>query len=136
MRTRIFPTVLILIIWCACADPEKPTNDSLVGKWKLIETYDGYFHGGSFTWNKVPANYSEIIEFTVDNQYFENVDSPDVQRHCTGNYRILSDTLVELESSCQTVLVRLKISERTPTSLIIDQQVIEGVIRNKYSATK
>ena len=136
MRTKIYPVVLALMLWCACADPEKPTNDSLVGRWKLAEIYDGYFHGGSFSWNKVPANYSEIIEFGIDNQYFENVDSPDVQRRCMGSYRILSDTLVELESSCQTVLVKLKISELTPTTLIIDHQVIEGVIRNKYSAIK
>lgn len=99
---------------------------------EIKEIYNGYLHGGNFMWISVPNTYSEVIQFTSKGQYFENIDSKEVQRQCAGTYKLLPDSILQIESSCQTVLIHDKI-ELNQETLIINTQVIEGVIRKKYT---
>lgn len=120
------------MIFSCSDDVDDNREPDIVGEWKLVEIYDGYVHGGNFTWTAVPNTYSKIIRFTSDGQYFEDINSEGTQRECTGTYRLLPDNRLEIESSCQTVLVHREM-ELTHRTLIFNIQVIEGVIKEKYS---
>lgn len=129
---RLFYSIIICFIISGCSDDNN--KPGIVGEWKLTEIYDGYANGGNFTWTSVPDTYYEFINFTSNGQYFKSGDLDGTQTQCNGTYQLLPDNILQIESSCQTVLVNHKI-ELTEKTLIIDIQVIEGVIRRKYTLT-
>ena len=133
MKVWINSLFAVLIVFGACSDESRTIENFPVGKWKLKEIFDGYANGGTFTWNDVPNGYSEIIEFTYDLKYSESFYSFQHQKQCTGSYRILSDDLIEIESSCQTVVYQIRIDKVNQTTLVINRQGREGVIRFKYA---
>jgi len=102
----------------------------------LTETYDGYVMGGSFTWRKRPAGYEKNLTFYANGQFEEIEDSNGFIRKCTGTYTSQADSTLLRNSTCNTVTDRFKITEQTNTTLILDVQVIEGVIRFKYIAVQ
>ncbi|MFY0599937.1 MAG: hypothetical protein JXR03_09725 [Cyclobacteriaceae bacterium] len=132
MKRLLFLTAIGLLVFRCSSN--KDINPKIVGEWKLIETFNGYANGGDFKWTTVPNTYSEIIQLTSNGRYFENIDSKEVQRQCTGTYRLLPDSVLEITSSCQTYPIQNEI-ELMQATLIINIQVREGIIRRKYTST-
>jgi hypothetical protein len=126
-------SLIVSILLCACSDEAEVIDDLLIGKWKLTEIFDGYANGGTFRWNEVPGIYTEIIEFGSNREYLESIDDNQQQQQCTGEYRILSETLLELSSSCQTEAIQIQINKINRTTLLLYSQGREGVLRYKYT---
>jgi hypothetical protein len=113
-----------LIIIFGCSD-ENELNKLVIGKWQLIETYDGFI-GGNYQWTEVFfTGFSRgIIEFKSNGQYCQ-VD----QASPCGTYKVLSKNLIELNSGNGTIQREMELNQKI---LIIDYQVREGIVRNKY----
>ena len=126
----IFIVFIAIIIQSCHKDNEVFKNNGIIGKWKLLETYDGY-QGGNYKWNKTPEN--RVIEFTIENKYFEYSDN---QISCQGSYTSLSDKQINMNNSCSTDIYTINLSELTETYLIIDHIGREGITRDKYIAIK
>ena len=124
----LFAIACLLMVVCSC---RKDRDADLYGKWRLVATCGAYANGGSFTWMDVPAGQSHTLELTEDGYYSEQVPGGNT---CTGTYRQLPGNELEILSTCQTVPVKVKISQLTRNTLIIDHPVIEGVIREKYTS--
>lgn len=133
MKKVLFYLLLSTLTFSSC---KKDTNNGLLGKWKLIEVYDGYGNGGNFKWNTVSTDNSHTLDFTNNGQYFRKENKNGNNQDCSGTYLLQSDNTLEINSNCNTVTEKMKISELSSVLLIIDRQVIEGKIRYKYSATK
>ena len=134
LRLLLYVTFLLVLSSCTKEKEEENTgNNGLIGKWKLIEKFDGYVGGGGFTWQPVAAANSHTLEFTATGQYIKK-DAGGSNPPCSGTYQRISPDVVEINSNCQTVVERTKISELTNRNLILDYQGREGVIRYKYAA--
>ncbi len=123
------------ILFSGLASCKKETvlkNETIVGKWKLVQTYDGYGNGGSFTWTNTPENYSKQIEFTATGQFYESYNLGGSLQTCTGTYQILADSTLEKKSSCSTMTESNKISKKSNTILILNYQGREGLMKEKY----
>ena len=101
-----------------------------------LEVVDGYANGGSFKWNNISNENSHTLEFSDNGQYLRQENLNGNNQQCIGTYILQSDNNLEINSNCNTVTEKMKISEISSTVLIIDRQVIEGKIRYKYSAAK
>lgn len=125
-RVKIFTYSFFvsLIILFSCSD-ENELNKLIVGKWQLTETYDGFI-GENYQWDEVlfTGPFSGIIEFKSNGQYCQEDQAPPC-----GTYKILSKNLIELNSGNGTIQREMELNQKT---LIIDYQVREGIIRNKY----
>ena len=114
---------------------DKANDDSLIGKWKLTEIYNGYVMGGCFCWTQVPSVNADMLEFFVTGRYKLTRSQLSSISGCSGTYRVLNDTTIAMTYDCQMDPTREfnhKIS-RQPGKFIIDYQGIEGVIRYKYN---
>ncbi|MCC5928066.1 MAG: hypothetical protein JJU28_02370 [Cyclobacteriaceae bacterium] len=127
---RLFLFISIGFLFVNCSDDEF-INHEIVGEWALAEVFNGYVHGGNFKWTPVAESHIHIIRFTADGKFFENIDSPYTQGDCYGTFRLLPENILEIDSSCQTVLLRNEI-EVSRDILIINIQVRGGLIREKY----
>ena len=107
----------------------------LVGKWKLVEVFDGYANGGSFTWNKISDQDSHILTFAENGKYNRKDIGSSSPQECIGTYQLL-DRSIEINSNCNTVIEKLSITQLTATTLYVEHSVREGKIKYKYSATK
>ncbi len=132
MRLYKFLFIAILSIVVSSCKKQDFTNSTLIGKWKLSDVFSGYTNGGDFAWHSYP-NYRDIV-FKQDSTFEENTIYNNTSNKCVGTYSIQTQTLLRLYSSCQTGTTDFRITEQTPTTLIRDIQVIEGVIREKYIA--
>ena len=112
------------------------TESSLNGKWKLVQMYNGYFNGGSFIWMNVSDNDSHTLEFINDSLYIKQENMTNSFQKCTGTYHMTSDSSLEIMTDCSTTTQGTKMSELNSNELIINQAVIEGIIRYKYKAVK
>lgn len=120
--------VLMALAVAACTDEKPVIKPGLVGKWIEVEVFQGYVNGGSFNWHLVAGENATVIEFAANGGYRES----DANKNCTGTYMMLAGDSLEITSSCQTATRRYYISELTTNTLIIDVQVREGVVREKY----
>jgi hypothetical protein len=138
MKTFTIFSFIILSTLISCRKQKESiaSNDSIIGKWQLVQTYAGYANGGDFTWRDIPSNYSKQIEFTVNGEFSENNNLGGSPQTCTGTYTTLPDSTIEKISSCYTGIERKKISEQSSTALILSYGVIEGLIKEKYIAAK
>ena len=136
MRDRIIVilTISLLTFITACKKDSADNAKMIIGKWKLIEVYDGYANGGNFMWNTVENSNSHVLTFSQNGQYNkkENFNS----QECIGTYVLLNSTNLEINTNCNTSTEKIAISELTNTTLIVDRQVIEGKIKYKYSSIK
>lgn len=126
-------TIMILVATVSCKKTVE--NSGLIGKWKLIERYNGYFNGGNFQWNRVPPQNSHTLTFTSDGKYTKKEGTSSTQNNCIGTYILHSDNKLEINSNCNTGTERAVVSDLTSKKLILDRSGIEGVIRYKYSST-
>ena len=127
----ILLTFVVLLISC-----KKDSDNNILGKWKLVEVYDGYVNGGNFRWNNVANENSHTLEFSANGQYLRKENQNGNVQQCVGTYTVDTENLLEINSSCNTVTEKIQITELTSASLIIDRQVREGKIRYKYSLIK
>ena len=136
MKIKLTSFIVVSSLLTSC-DKEKEIveNQGPNGKWRLTEYYDGYANGGSFSWHAISLNNSHSLEFTTNGQYIKHPNSNSTQV-CSGTFRLLSDSTLEINSNCQTITERAKITQLTNSILIIDYSVIEGTIRYKYTAEK
>ena len=136
MKNRIIfiLTISLLTFITACKKDSSDNAKVLIGKWKLVEVYDGYANGGNFMWNTVSDNNSHVLTFSQNGQYNkkENFNN----QECIGTYVLLTSTNLEVNTNCNTSVEKMAISELTNTTLIIDRQVIEGKIKYKYSSIR
>lgn len=133
MSLRIsLAVVMMLILGISCKKSQDFMNATLVGKWKLSEKYYGYYNGGDFKWHSYP--YYQDVVFKQNGDYEENKNDGVFSRKCVGSYYVQTPTFISINSSCNTSLIDYNITEQTSTTLIIDFQVHEGIIRYKYIA--
>ena len=129
-RITLMLTIFIMTILSSCKK-DKTQNDRILGNWKLVENYDGYANGGTFTWHAVANDDSHILTFSPNGQY-KKIQNFNGSQECMGTYTLLNSVNLEINSNCNTVTQKVTISELTQTTLIIDEQVREGKIRDKY----
>lgn len=132
MKTILSLTLLSLLIFSSCSKDSVLSNQSIIGKWKLTETYSGYANGGNFSWTPVPAEYSKQVEFFGNGQFTEITNYNGNTDTCSGNFVLSTDSLLQRNTDCSPYPVNRKISEHTSLQLVLDHNVIEGVIKEKY----
>ncbi len=120
---------LFSILFFSC---EKETNNTIYGKWILTETFNGYFNGGDFKWVGVSKQNSHIIELASNGGFIRIENASGNYLQCKGTYLLSSDSTLEINTNCNTVLERFKLTERSTDVIILDMRVREGVIRYKY----
>jgi len=125
-----------MTIFASCKKDMRIQNDGIVGNWKVVEYYDGYVNGGTFTWHTITNDNSHTLTFSSNGQYNRKENINGSFQECVGAYALLNSNNLEINSNCNTVSEKLTISELTTTTLIIDRSVIEGKIRYKYLAIK
>ncbi|HUC82198.1 MAG TPA: hypothetical protein VMR70_14940 [Flavisolibacter sp.] len=133
MRFRIFLAFSVLLLFSCKKEGQAFENEGLHGKWRLTERFDGYGNGGGFKWHKVAFDNSHSLEFTASKSYTKRENISGSFQECTGTYQHLPDNTLEINSNCQTITERAKISELTSKKLIIDRQGREGIIRYQYT---
>ena len=129
MRFRLIPLLLFTFILFSCRKNEG-FKTPLVGNWELSETFDGYANGGKFIWQPVPASAITKLSFSATNGYTS--DCPANNKTCIGTYLLKGSNAIEISSNCNYEALTYTITELTSKSLILDYQVREGVIREKY----
>ena len=136
MKNTLFLISLLLVTISSCKKATNIENSGLIGKWQLVEVFDGYANGGTFSWKNVSNDNSHMLTFTTNGQYIRKESLNGNFKECLGTFQVQPNSNIEVSSNCNTVVEKLIISELTSTTLIIDRQGIEGKIRYKYSATK
>jgi hypothetical protein len=135
-KLSLIIVVCFLTTFYSCSKDQTIENNGLLGKWLLEEIYSGYPNGGDFSWHSLPYDYSLTLEFTTTGQYFSQESHSGDLQQCSGTYQLLPANNLEVNSNCDTAVERMKISELTNRSLIIDRSGFEGVTRYKYSPAK
>lgn len=133
MKISIFLIIAFTFAQWGC---KKETNNGILGKWKLVAVFDGYANGGNFKWTNVALENSHILDFRDNGQYLRQENINGNNQPCTGTFILQTDNNLEINSTCNTVTERMKISELSSTILIIDRQGFEGIVRYKYAPTK
>ncbi len=133
-------TALIMILFAtlqiACKKQNATVVEALYGKWKLTEMYDEYGSGAPYVWNAVSDANSHYLEFIANSHYKKTESSGGPYRECSGTYKFLTHTKIEVNSTCEPKIERITISELTNEILIIDHLGTEGVIRYKYKVDR
>jgi hypothetical protein len=107
-----------------------------MGNWQLKEEFDGYVMGGNFKWNSISVDNSHTVTFSQDGQYQMRSGKNEGYQQLYGNLFTTDAGKLKVNTDCNTTTQTFTVSELTPVSLIIDQPVIEGLIRYKYTAVK
>jgi hypothetical protein len=131
MKNKIVGLFMLMLAMQSCTKTHEPC-ESLVGKWTLLETFDGYVNGGNFRWNRVVPWYSTTLQINADSTFVETTPhTGQAPTTCTGTVR-LQDSTLTMFTNCNTSPLPYKISSRQCSEIILDYQVREGVIRYKY----
>ena len=133
-KAAFFIAITILMILFSCK--KETGNGNLIGKWNLIEVYDGYANGGQFKWNKISEESAHYLDFKNDGGYYKKENANGNFNECTGTFKIQNFNQLEINSNCNIGIERGTISELSISQLIIDRQGIEGIIRYKYHFAK
>ncbi len=128
LKTYIY-IFLFSILLFSC---EKETSNTIYGKWILTETFNGYFNGGDFKWIGVSKENSHTIELAANADFIRTENANGNYLQCKGTYLLSSDSTLEINTNCNTVPERFKLTERSTNVIILDMRVREGVIRYKY----
>jgi len=63
---RLLPFLLPLLLFSCKKDK---TPDTLIGKWQLIEVYQGSASTGCLCWSSIPAANADELEFFISGKY-------------------------------------------------------------------
>ena len=125
---------LLLLVLLSCKK-DKNTN-SLIGKWQLIEVYQGYSSstGGCLCWVAVPSSNADELEFFITGKYKLTKSLLSSATGCSGSYRVMTDSTINLTFDCHTdpSIVETHKYSKTLTELIIDNPFPGGYFRHKY----
>src|SRR5688572_3085687 len=121
---------LLTLLFAASCNKEK-TSNSIVGKWKLVEIYNGYTMGGCFCWKDVASQDGHVVKFDLLGNYELKQPLHFSVSGCIGTYRVKNDSTLVFTEDCQPDPNREfeRRYEKTVNTLIIDRKSIEGVIR-------
>ena len=111
---------------------KKETTNTIYGKWMLNETFNGYVNGGDFKWVGVSKENSHTIELAANGGFIRIENANGNYLQCKGTYLLKSDSTLEINTNCNTVPERFKLTESSADVIILDMRVREGVIRYKY----
>jgi hypothetical protein len=126
---KLFSAIIgCLLLVSACKKQISIKNDSIHGNWRFVETYDGYI-GGSNTWQDVDQTNSHTLVFMNNGSYAKQSTSG--LNDCKGTFILEAGTL-KINSNCNQGVETVKVSELNSTSLILDYQGREGIIRHRY----
>lgn len=98
----------------------------------MTETFNGYFNGGDFKWIGVAKENSHTIELSANGHFIRNENANGNNLQCKGTYLLSSDSTLEINTNCNTVPERFKLTESSTDVIILDMHVREGVIRYRY----
>jgi hypothetical protein len=125
--------VLISFVVASCTKDNVTDEEQLSGKWRLVETFNGYANGGDFTWNPVSIDYLELVEFKENGQYAKFVSFSGSVQNCIGSYNYSPGQSLQINSSCNQSAQILQVTELANATLILNSQVREGYIGYKYA---
>ena len=111
---------------------EKEANNTIYGKWVMSEIFNGYANGGDFKWIGVSKENSHVIELAANGGFIRTENTNGNNLQCKGTYLLGSDSTLEINTNCNTVPERFKLTESSKNVIILDMRVREGVIRYKY----
>jgi len=128
---RLLPFLLPLLLFSCKKDK---TPDTLIGKWQLIEVYQGNASTGCLCWSSIPAANADELEFFVSGKYKLTKSLLSSSTGCSGNYRVLSDSAIALTFDCHMdpSLEETHKYSKTLNELIIDYPFTIGLFRYKY----
>ena len=129
-----FIAITISMILFSCK--KETGNDNIIGKWNLIEVYDGYANGGQFKWNKISPESAHNLDFKNNGGYYKKENANGNFKECTGTFKIQNSNRLEINSNCNIGIEEGTISELSTRQLIIDRQGREGIIRYKYNVVR
>jgi len=129
MHKKYINIFLFSILFFSC---EKETNNTIYGKWELIEIFNGYVNGGDFKWIGVSKENSHIIELAANGGFIRTQNTNGNNLQCKGTYLLNSDSTLEINTNCNIVPERFKLTESSKNVIMLDMRVREGVIRFKY----
>jgi hypothetical protein len=129
MKTILYCFVIMASLLCLTSCKKENLSQSLVGKWKAVERFNGYADGGDFTWKEVPNTYQFIIEFFNNGQYIETDPSGATY---SGSYQLINNNQIRFIATGSTGYSDLYFALLPNANLIINYQVREGVIKEKY----
>jgi hypothetical protein len=79
---------------------------------------------------------SHTMDFTGDQHFFRKENQGGNFQECTGSYQLLANNKLEINSSCHVTPYQVTLSELNGSTMIIDLQGYEGIIRHKYRLLK
>ena len=88
-------SLILLLISCKKDTVKMP----ILGKWKMVEAYEGGT-SGCFCWHQVSPTNADQIEFKANGEY--RIEMPPVSSllPCPGRYRLINDTTIGLRAEC------------------------------------
>ncbi len=108
-HTLLFLILSIAVIFNACdkTQMESDGNNSLIGKWKLIETLADP-GDGSGKWTPVAANYNSTIKINADN----TIETTGQEFSSVKSYRVVDSEKVEITftNNTSTINYRYKVA--------------------------
>jgi hypothetical protein len=124
MLKTILLAMICLVVGCKkSADTGSLTNSSIIGKWKLTESYTD-IGGGGATWQPADPNNPSIIEFRQDGTL--NITSGSM--HSSEQYKVLTDSTMIISHGSDSLPYRYQFSK---TLLSLYPPCIEGC-GNRY----
>lgn len=126
---RIFTVILVAVVFMSCNKNIDLENETLIGKWKLVKVFKEYENSGTFSWNY--STSPKEIQFLSNGEFTETFNDGKVNE-CMGTYEVFSGNKMKINSSCGKTTETLVISEQYRSNLVIDRQLTDGVIRERY----
>ena len=97
-----------------------------------MSVQNAYLDGGDFTWHNLDADQSVIFQFGSNGTYQE-LQAQNGQMLDKGNFLFLNDSTLSFQSALpHPPANNIRAFQQTAGSLILDQQVTEGVIRSRF----
>jgi len=131
MKWTYFLVVTLVVLSCK---KEKESVNSLIGKWKNIEIYQGYAMGGCMCWQPVEPRDAQTLNFFPTGKYTLTQPEHFSVPACSGNYRVVDDSTLAMTYECQSD-PSLEVNHsftRNGNILTITYQGFEGAIIYKY----
>jgi hypothetical protein len=74
-------------------------SNGIVGKWQLIEEFEGYVNGGDFQWSPVPEEGQIILIFSGRGDYQQIRPGNAI---CEGTYLLQAGEIITIDTECQS----------------------------------
>lgn len=110
----------------------KIKKSDLVGRWELTGTAVDRGNGGTITWNSLPQNYKDTLEFSPNKSFSQVTYDGYYLRTCTGTFRSANDQVIILNTNCSSAPEAVSVTELTDTSMVLNYQGRDGISKRKY----